>query len=67
MSDAFLEAETDWYQSNGLMTHEQFWLHGDSYADRNKVYTHLEKERVLLYLISCFLFAIELCLAEKLH
>ena len=58
MSDAFLEAETDWYQSNGLMTHEQFWLHGDEYDDRDKYYKKLEKERVMLYLICCFLLAI---------
>ena len=58
MSDAFLEAETDWYQSNGLMTHEQFCFHGDEYDDRGKYYKKLEKERVMLYLICCFLLAI---------
>ena len=41
------------------MTHEQFWLHGDEYDDRDKYYEQLETERVMLCLISCVLFAID--------
>ena len=49
MSDAFNEAEADWYRSQGLMDHPQFWLHGDSYDDNNDYLAILKKERVLSF------------------
>ena len=45
-SDDFLEAERDWYRSQGAMDNPQFWLFGDEYDDYNDFVAMLEKERV---------------------
>ena len=54
MSDGFIDAETEFFQSHGAMTHEQFWLHGDSYHDLNSYIKQLDKERVH-FLCPCFI------------